>query len=206
MARREKTSWRSWSEIVNEPAAAKEMQRITGDNPQITWVSDLDDPLNLTDEQATSIFRIAQEALNNALKHAEASTIAVKLERASAGELRLRIEDDGVGVPAAGTGDGLLGQQYGLVGMRERARMIAARLEVESLRREVGHELADVLYFVLLMAPTWIWTCRRLCGRSSFCPGSGTPLSRAAAATSSTRSCPRTSHRTRGPHEAHALR
>ena len=31
MSRRERTSWRSWSEIVNEEAAAEEMQRIAGD-------------------------------------------------------------------------------------------------------------------------------------------------------------------------------
>lgn len=107
-----------------------EMQRLAGDSPQISWSSDLEGRLELSDEQATSIFRIAQEALNNALKHARAHAIAVKLERASEDMLRLVIEDDGVGVPASGSGDGLPGQQYGLVGMRERARMIGARLEV----------------------------------------------------------------------------
>ena len=75
----------------------------------------------------TTFYRIAQEALNNAAKHATASRVDVIVERRD-GEAVLVIEDDGVGFEAAekdGTG-------MGLIGMRERAALIGATLLVES--------------------------------------------------------------------------
>jgi signal transduction histidine kinase len=106
-----------------------EMGKLAGPSTKLTWQSELEGRLELSDEQATSVFRIAQEALSNALKHAAAQNIDVKLERRHDGVLRLVVEDDGVGF---GEGEASLSPQYGLVGMRERARMIDASLEVKA--------------------------------------------------------------------------
>ncbi len=77
----------------------------------------------------TAFYRIAQEALNNVVKHAHATRADVVLERRD-GELVLVIEDDGVGFdPAA---PGIRQKGIGLAGMRERAALAGATLQVES--------------------------------------------------------------------------
>ena len=54
-------------------------------------------PIELPDEAiALNIYRIAQEALTNAIKHADAKNIVVKLKK-SRGTLQLAVEDDGKG-------------------------------------------------------------------------------------------------------------
>jgi signal transduction histidine kinase/ligand-binding sensor domain-containing protein len=74
------------------------------------------------------LFRIAQEALTNAVRHAEASRVAVSLAFAGGG-VELAVSDDGRGIPS-GKPEG--GFHFGLSGMRERARALGSRLEVES--------------------------------------------------------------------------
>jgi signal transduction histidine kinase/ligand-binding sensor domain-containing protein len=77
------------------------------------------------------LYRIAGEALRNAFRHAEASRIEVELHY-DAHQLRLRIRDDGKGVdPQVVSGDGRVGH-FGLRGMRERAKIIGATLELWS--------------------------------------------------------------------------
>ena len=77
---------------------------------------------------ALALYRIAQEAMGNAAKHARAKHVNVRLEQAD-GMARLTVSDDGIGfVPEhAGQTDGL-----GLVNMRERVRQLGGVLEVES--------------------------------------------------------------------------
>jgi two-component system sensor histidine kinase UhpB len=72
-----------------------------------------------------AVYRIAQEALTNAVRHSNASEVAVSL-RSSSGELLLSVKDNGEGLPAQVTAGG------GLTGMRERAMLIDAALDVES--------------------------------------------------------------------------
>lgn len=75
------------------------------------------------------VFRIAQEALQNALRHARATRIVVRL-RADDGRLVLDVEDDGVGFdPDAAD---LRSRRLGLTSMEERAQRLGARLEVRS--------------------------------------------------------------------------
>ena len=76
-----------------------------------------------------NLYRITQEALNNVLKHARASRVAVVLE-CRADQLVLVIEDDGVGFDreAAGAKD----RGIGLIGMQERAALIGGMLEIEA--------------------------------------------------------------------------
>lgn len=76
---------------------------------------------------ATHLFRIAQEGVNNAFKHANASLITVSLGR-SGQSVILKIEDNGCGFPRVKqTGSGI-----GLEIMRHRANVIGARFEAIS--------------------------------------------------------------------------
>jgi len=81
----------------------------------------------LSDGQRTCVYRIVQEALNNAAKHSRAKNIAVKIS-CGAGEVAVGIEDDGVGFESMnGKPRGL-----GLLGIRERVGELGGRLVVES--------------------------------------------------------------------------
>src|SRR5256885_3420754 len=83
----------------------------------------------LAPEAELAFYRIAQEALNNVAKHAQATRVDVVLA-ADAGEVVLIVEDDGAGfdVPDGGAATGGLG----LAGMAERASLVGATLQVES--------------------------------------------------------------------------
>jgi signal transduction histidine kinase len=72
------------------------------------------------------LFRVAQEALTNVIKHAAASRAHVTLEGDPHGALTLRIADNGRGISDTPPGRGSLG----LIGMRERVRAIGGTLRV----------------------------------------------------------------------------
>lgn len=80
---------------------------------------------------ATHLYRIAQEAVNNAVRHANPGRIFVALSVRD-GSIQLAVSDDGVGCIVPGPG----AQGLGLRTMRERARAIGGRLEV--LRKPRG--------------------------------------------------------------------
>ena len=73
------------------------------------------------------LYHIAQEALNNTLKHAHAQRVDIYLSFSET-SVKLQVCDDGVGFDAANPSRG--GQ--GLAGMRERAQRIGGDLSVES--------------------------------------------------------------------------
>jgi len=74
------------------------------------------------------LYRIAQEALNNALKHAKATSVTVHIRR-QGGAVELEIADDGIGFDpeAVNNGGGM-----GLVSMRERAERLGGTLQIDS--------------------------------------------------------------------------
>lgn len=78
--------------------------------------------------RALALFRIAQEALTNVVRHAGASTVAIRGER-DGDRYRFVVADNGKGLPAEATRPGALG----LVGMCERAAMLGGRCEFDSL-------------------------------------------------------------------------
>ena len=82
-------------------------------------------------ETELALYRIAQEALNNVIHHAQAQHATVKI--AFDKEIVLEVADDGIGfrVPKSPT-DFAPSGHFGLLGMRERADLIGARLEVQS--------------------------------------------------------------------------
>lgn len=80
--------------------------------------------LELDNDQATALFRIAQEALTNIAKHAKASKVSVKLAR-QRHHVSLKIADNGAGIRPA---DRSKPASFGLRGMAERARALGGTL------------------------------------------------------------------------------
>ena len=95
-------------------------------------VGDLEDDLDVEPARAREILRIAQEALANALRHADAEHVSVRLG-AEDGRLVLEVRDDGVGFdPDAAA---VRSRRLGLTSMEERAQRLGGRL---TLRSEPG--------------------------------------------------------------------
>lgn len=109
-----------------------EMQQVADKAPMISWQSEPNLELGMDDETAISIYRIAQEALFNVLKHARAEFVNVILKQDAEAEWMLTVEDDGIGLPVEGVNSHDAKAGYGLVGMRERALMIGADLDILS--------------------------------------------------------------------------
>lgn len=111
----------------------QEMQQKAGDSLLVHFgIADAAPPFDPAVEQ--HIYRIVQQACENALQHAKATHLSV-LGRISESSVELSIEDDGVGLDTSVEGGlaGLLAaRHFGLAGMHERAAMIGADLRVES--------------------------------------------------------------------------
>jgi len=90
-------------------------------------------PVPMTPAARVNVFYVAVEAIHNAVKHAQARTIQLRLERASRGEWLLTVTDDGRGMSFRGSEppdrDDDTPGGMGLRGMRERAAEIGAALE-----------------------------------------------------------------------------
>ncbi len=114
--------------------ALEMLTREVGQNHNLKIVfSKLGQERRLPAEVEISLYRIAQEALNNVVRHAHASHAEVIIAF-SPQEVRLEICDDGIGFqmprnPADFARQG----HFGLLGIRERAELIGARLEVVSV-------------------------------------------------------------------------
>ncbi len=86
----------------------------------------------LAPEVEQEILRIAQESIHNVKKHAQASRLSVRMEY-GARSLAVTVNDDGQGfAPDVLNGKPGIEGHYGLTGMRERAALIDAELEIES--------------------------------------------------------------------------
>jgi signal transduction histidine kinase len=101
---------------------AREISRPTGVRIQVQ-ADDL--PADLPDEHKTCVFRIAQEALHNVAKHANANAVEITV-RASDSWLVVTVQDDGRGFQP-GRGHGL-----GLMGMQERAESLGGSIKITS--------------------------------------------------------------------------
>jgi len=75
-----------------------------------------------------ALYRIAQEALNNVIKHARASHVFIEL-RTQKTHVYLRVRDDGIGI---GNEQLHASSSMGLVGMRERATLLGGELTIIS--------------------------------------------------------------------------
>jgi two-component system, NarL family, sensor kinase len=74
-----------------------------------------------------ALYRVAQEALSNALRHARAGSVTVLLT-AEPTRITLSVSDDGIGFEVGRVRDG----RFGLIGMRERIRLLGGDLRVDS--------------------------------------------------------------------------
>jgi signal transduction histidine kinase len=95
-------------------------------------VETIGEPLRLPPHTETMLFRIAQEALANIVRHAEATRVAVVLTYAPSSVV-VRIEDDGKGFDVeTAFVQGKLQQNLGIHGMRERANLLGGELTIRS--------------------------------------------------------------------------
>jgi two-component system CheB/CheR fusion protein len=106
--------------------ALRLLAETTQDAARLRCVFDCPVPVFLkAPAQAAQLYRIAQEAVNNAVKHAGAGEIRLGLERQGEAVL-MEIEDDGVGLPDhAKPGKGI-----GLRVMHHRAQIIGGNLQI----------------------------------------------------------------------------
>jgi signal transduction histidine kinase len=102
----------------------------------------VDGEIHLPPRLETALYRIAQEALNNALKHSRAKTITVRLEIQNE-ELLLEVEDDGIGFISEQASS--LGGM-GLISMQERAGAIGAEFGTVSLPGKGTRVIVRVKY------------------------------------------------------------
>jgi signal transduction histidine kinase len=89
-----------------------------------------------------NLLRIGQEAMNNAVKHAQAQRIFVNLVF-DARRVQLSVRDDGHGFDDQVAGNGRAGH-FGLIGMRERAEQIGGTLSIHSNKGSGTEVVADV--------------------------------------------------------------
>lgn len=101
---------------------------------------------SFADPRAETVFRIAEEALRNIGRHAQASRVDVSLKDAGDGTIELCITDDGIGFDPDAPQPG----HFGVTGIREQAQLIGAELDLHSepgagaqlrLRLRVGPEM-----------------------------------------------------------------
>ncbi len=99
-------------------------------NPNLTISLQLIGKLDHLGESLNiNIYRIVQEAITNAIKHAEASNIDIKLETTQTGALQLTIRDDGKGMNIYDVDQT---NHFGLLGMRERVQGFHGNFNVDS--------------------------------------------------------------------------
>jgi len=109
---------------------AGEVSALSGGGTRIS-VRIPDEEIRLAPEAETALFRIAQEALNNALKHAQAQNIHLSLAQEGE-EVVLKVEDNGQGFDPQRVSSQLTDPHLGLLGMKERARAVGAELTIAS--------------------------------------------------------------------------
>jgi signal transduction histidine kinase len=103
------------------------LRRLQGGEPEVEL--ELDGEPAADPDRDRELLRIAQEALQNAIRHAGARHVVLRLEAAN-GRLVLEVRDDGTGFdPDA---PALRARRLGLTSMEQRARRLAGRLEVSS--------------------------------------------------------------------------
>jgi Signal transduction histidine kinase len=107
-------------ELVNELDASIELFFTT----EIAFVDDV-----LNEEQALHIYRILQETLQNIVKHAKASTVAVTVLKEK-NQVSLTVQDNGIGFDYQEIATS--GKSLGLKSIQERCKIIKARLKVHS--------------------------------------------------------------------------
>jgi signal transduction histidine kinase len=123
-------SHRLYPSIVEDLGLGPALRSLVEDFPKTGGIAVTYSEQNVPDpvrpEIATPLYRIAEEALRNAVQHAGQAQVTIDVKGSEAG-LRLAIADSGCGFNLAETRSGL-----GLIGMEERAREVGATFRIES--------------------------------------------------------------------------
>jgi two-component system sensor histidine kinase UhpB len=117
------------------PAMASQVRRFAAQTGIKTDLKSTGESSHLAPDEEIAVYRIAQEALANIARHADATAVEVDL-RSRADGVELTVRDDGRGFETGRPTRGL-----GLGGMAERARLVGGELTIES-RPGVGTELS----------------------------------------------------------------
>lgn len=108
-------------------AVSEHMKKATHSGNISTNVTDHSDQIIdlMSSKVKTALYRITQEAINNAVRHANATQIDVTIDFDELGALRISVRDDGCGITATGGK-----RRSGLQHMETRARLVLAHLEI----------------------------------------------------------------------------
>jgi len=109
------------------PAMASQVRRFAAQTGIKADLSASGESSALQPDEEIAIYRIAQEALANVARHAEARSVEVNLRAEAGGGVQLTVRDDGRGFETGRPARGL-----GLGGMAERARLVGGELTIES--------------------------------------------------------------------------
>jgi two-component system sensor histidine kinase UhpB len=88
--------------------------------------------VELSEEQATAVFRILQEALTNVLRHAQATRVKIKIKIEN-GHFALSVSDNGKGITESEKSEQ---HSLGILGMRERAHLISGEIDINSVQEQ----------------------------------------------------------------------
>lgn len=100
-------------------------------------------------DKRTVLYRVAQEALTNVARHAQASRVEVKIEKVD-GSIYMKIKDDGKGFEKERVLNAKRGRRLGLLGMRERLDMVGGKFTVTSRPGKGTTVLAQVPLIISL--------------------------------------------------------
>jgi PAS domain S-box-containing protein len=109
-------------------ASAYCSERSEQHNLEIDFQSD-DIPKDLSREASLCLFRVLQEAIQNAIKHSGSQRFAVSFSLTPSGTICLTVQDSGIGFDP---GEALKGRGLGLVGMKERLNLVGGELSIQS--------------------------------------------------------------------------
>jgi PAS domain S-box-containing protein len=123
-------------------AALRELCQQIAAQHDITVLQRVEDVRDLTPDVQLCFYRVAQEALNNVVRHSSAKTASVRLSH-NRGMARLEIRDVGVGFDVRRTGENL-----GLASMRERLRSVNGTFSVSSFPGHGTQIVAEVPFKV----------------------------------------------------------
>ena len=114
------------SEALKDAVADWQLQ-----NPKVNFSLSLEGKLELLGESLNiNLYRIVQESVTNALRHAQASSIDISLARHENGNLTLSIKDNGIGMNMCNVDQN---RHFGLLGMRERTQALYGNFNIDSL-------------------------------------------------------------------------
>jgi len=101
----------------------------------------------LGDDERTVLFRVAQEALTNVVRHAHATQVKICISKIL-GAIRMEIGDNGKSFLVEKALSAINPKRLGLVGMKERIEMVGGKLAVESIRGKGTTVCAEIPFIV----------------------------------------------------------